>query len=187
MRRPAGDPELPAGSAGERVLEYLGRQVRLITGLDAAVRRREPDSVHRMRVATRRLRGTLRSQRAVLDRRRTRAVADELRWPAGELGTDRDRAVLAERLAERVAELPGELRRGPLERRVAAYTAPPPSGGAAVRAGAGTGRGVRTGAVTWAGDSALFGKTRVHACRVGVPAPGGPASACPEAHPVRGR
>ncbi|MET2717141.1 CHAD domain-containing protein [Streptomyces harbinensis] len=134
VRRPAGDPELPAGSAGERVLEHLGRQVRLITGLDAAVRRREPDSVHRMRVATRRLRGTLRSQWAVLDRRRTRAVADELRWLAGELGTDRDREVLAERLGERVAELPGELRRGPLERRVAAYTAPPPSGGAAVRA-----------------------------------------------------
>ncbi|MFD7511188.1 CHAD domain-containing protein [Streptomyces sp. NPDC059853] len=131
-RRPPG-PVLPPGSAGERVMGYVRRQVRLITDLDPAVRRREPDAVHRMRVATRRLRGVLRSQRAVLDRRRTGPVADELRRLAAELGTDRDREVLAARLAERVAELPDALRRGPLERRVARYTAPPPSGGAALR------------------------------------------------------
>ncbi|MFB7759761.1 CYTH and CHAD domain-containing protein [Streptomyces xiamenensis] len=119
---PRPGPALPAGSAGERVMAYVRRQVRLIVELDPAVRRGVPDSVHRMRVATRRLRSALRSQWAVLDRERTGPIAGELRRLGAELGVDRDREVLARRLGRRLSELEPELRRGPLEQRVAAYT-----------------------------------------------------------------
>ena len=59
---------------------------------DPAIRRDVPDSVHAMRMACRRMRSTLQSFRALLDRERTDAVVAELRWLAGELGGARDLA-----------------------------------------------------------------------------------------------
>ncbi|MCQ4081916.1 CYTH and CHAD domain-containing protein [Streptomyces sp. RB6PN25] len=102
---PAPPPPARPETAGDAVLAYLHKQVRAITELDPAVRRDEPDSVHRMRVATRRLRSALRTYARELDRSVTGPVADELKWLAGVLGAERDREVLAARLADRVAEL----------------------------------------------------------------------------------
>ncbi|MFH8798361.1 CHAD domain-containing protein [Streptomyces sp. NPDC017936] len=118
--RPAG---AAPGSAGEHVLAYLTEQVRTIVALDPAVRRGLPDSVHRMRVACRRLRSGLRSYRSLLDRGVTEPVRAELKWLGGELGAERDQEVLAERLRQGTEELPGELVLGPVAARLKAWDA----------------------------------------------------------------
>ncbi|MGW7521289.1 CYTH and CHAD domain-containing protein [Streptomyces sp. NPDC054796] len=117
-RKVAGKAGKPA-TAGDAVLRYVAEQIRTLVALDPAVRRDLPDSVHRMRVATRRLRSCFRSYGKVLDRDVTRPVGEELKWLAAELGVDRDREVLYGRLAERAAELPEDLRVGPVEVRLA--------------------------------------------------------------------
>jgi CHAD domain-containing protein len=120
----AADPDTPderPGAAGP-VLAYARAQVHAIHELAGPVRANRPDSVHRMRVATRRLRGCFRSYRAVLDRDRTRALGGELGRLAAELGADRDREVLAARFATRLGELPPELILGPVPTRLRART-----------------------------------------------------------------
>ncbi|MFH9420882.1 CHAD domain-containing protein [Streptomyces sp. NPDC017529] len=113
-RKPRDEPR----TAGDVVLAYVGEQVRTITELDPAVRRDLPDSVHRMRVATRRLRSAFRSYDALLDRSATDPVGGELKWLAAELGVDRDREVLVDRLRAGLADLPRELRIGPVAARL---------------------------------------------------------------------
>ncbi|BCK71267.1 CHAD domain-containing protein [Streptomyces libani subsp. rufus] len=105
-------------TAGDVVLRYAREQVRVIIELDPAVRRDLPDAVHRMRVATRRLRSAFRSYTKVLDRAATQPIGVELKWLAAELGVERDREVLTERLREGLAELPGTLRLGPVDARL---------------------------------------------------------------------
>lgn len=100
------EPPASLDTAGEAVLAYLHAQVAAITAYDPAVRRDEEDSVHQMRVSTRRLRSALKSFRRQLDRTATDPVGDELKWLAAVLGMERDREVLADRLAQRVSELP---------------------------------------------------------------------------------
>ncbi|MFF5895984.1 CHAD domain-containing protein [Streptomyces argenteolus] len=116
-RPPPGKPSSPR-TAGDHVLAYVRAQVEALVELDPAVRRDLPDSVHRMRVATRRLRSAFRTYRAVLDRTVTDPLREELKWLAGELGVDRDQEVLDERLRSRVAGLPGELVLGPVGARL---------------------------------------------------------------------
>ncbi|GHD17891.1 CHAD domain-containing protein [Streptomyces violarus] len=110
----AGDPE----TAGDHVLAYVRTQRDAIVELDPAVRRDAEDSVHSMRVATRRLRSTFKSFGSVLDRAATDPVGDELKWLAGELGRDRDREVLTERLTTALDEVPATLVRGPVSERL---------------------------------------------------------------------
>ncbi|MDW6062784.1 CYTH and CHAD domain-containing protein [Streptomyces sp. FXJ1.4098] len=109
-------------TAGDVILDYVRAQIAAIVSLDPAVRLDVPDSVHRMRVATRRLRSCFRSYRKVLDRAVTDPVGDELKWLACELGIDRDREVLTARLEERLAELPDELRTGPVSERLSTWS-----------------------------------------------------------------
>ncbi|MGW2728440.1 CYTH and CHAD domain-containing protein [Streptomyces sp. NPDC001494] len=111
----------PPVTAGDHVLAYLREQRDEILDRDPAVRRDIPDSVHKMRVATRRMRSTFRTFRTVLDPAVTTPVAAELKWLARELGADRDQEVLAERLTNALDELPGELVLGPVPQRVAAW------------------------------------------------------------------
>ncbi|MFI2258755.1 CYTH and CHAD domain-containing protein [Streptomyces tubercidicus] len=105
-------------TAGDVVLSYAREQVRVIIELDPAVRRDLPDAVHRMRVATRRLRSAFRSYTTVLDRAATRPIGNELQWLAAELGVERDREVLTARLRAGMAEVPGTLRLGPVDARL---------------------------------------------------------------------
>lgn len=105
-------------TAGDIVLDYVRRQITAIVTLDPAVRLDTYDSVHRMRVATRRLRSAFRSYRKVLDRTVTDPIGAELKWLAAELGIDRDREVLTARIGERLAEVPVELRLGPVAARL---------------------------------------------------------------------
>src|SRR5258705_4764946 len=64
-RRPAANGQArrhqPPTSAGDIVPAYLRRQAARLASLDPLVRMDEPDSVHQMRVTTRRLRSTLQS------------------------------------------------------------------------------------------------------------------------------
>ncbi|WUH93508.1 CYTH and CHAD domain-containing protein [Streptomyces sp. NBC_00433] len=101
---PSPPPAVP-GSAGQTAVGYLHAQLAAILALDPAVRRDEEDAVHQMRVATRRARSALKSFRKELDRSATDPLGDELKWLAAVLGAERDREVLAERLAARLAEL----------------------------------------------------------------------------------
>jgi len=109
---------LDSEQAGAQVLAYVREQIRALTALDPAVRRDRPDSVHKMRVACRRLRSCLRSYRTVLDRDVTDAIRSELKWLAGELGAERDQEVLMERLSGEIEALPEELVLGPVAARL---------------------------------------------------------------------
>ncbi|MGW1532572.1 CYTH and CHAD domain-containing protein [Streptomyces aureus] len=111
-------PEAAPVTAGDHVLAYLRAQFDAIVELDPAVRRDLPDSVHSMRVATRRMRSTFRSYGKILDRAVTDPIGDELKWLAGELGVDRDHEVLTERLTESLGGLPRTLVSGPVRTRL---------------------------------------------------------------------
>ncbi|MFF4651896.1 CHAD domain-containing protein [Streptomyces sp. NPDC001380] len=122
-------PDLPAApappplrtgraTAADAVLAHLAGHTERLTALDAAVRRDLPDSVHRMRIAARRLRSALKTFAGVLDPAATGPLADELRWLGAELGADRDREVLDARLRGRVAALPAPLVVGPVPARL---------------------------------------------------------------------
>ncbi|MFJ7899387.1 CHAD domain-containing protein [Streptomyces sp. NPDC096198] len=114
--------DTPPATAGDHVLAYVRAQRDALVALDPSVRRDLFDSVHSMRVATRRLRSTFRSFGTVLDRRVTDPVAEDLKWLAGELGVDRDREVLTEHLTRAVSELPGPLVGGPVRNRLRAWS-----------------------------------------------------------------
>jgi CHAD domain-containing protein len=62
-----------------------------------------------MRVATRRLRSTLRGFSSILDPERTRALADELKWLSAQLAEEHDTEVMAERFTQVVHDLPEHL------------------------------------------------------------------------------
>ncbi|MFJ8827174.1 CHAD domain-containing protein [Streptomyces sp. NPDC102467] len=118
----AGAPrEAPAAApvtAGDHILARLREQRDILVELDPAVRRDLPDAVHQMRVATRRLRSAFKTYKKVLDPAVTEPVGQELKWLAGELGIDRDREVLTERLTERIDALPRTLLLGPVRGRL---------------------------------------------------------------------
>ena len=110
-------------TAGEVVLAYLAEQADAIQAADPQVRRGAPDSVHAMRVACRRMRSTMQSFRAVLDRDRTDGLVAELRWLAGQLGGARDFEVQEQRIGAAVNELPPELAMGPVAAEVTRFFA----------------------------------------------------------------
>jgi CHAD domain-containing protein len=90
----------------------------------------EPDSVHQMRVASRRLRSTIRSFRHILRHDATAGLAADLKWLGGVLGGARDAEVLADHLRSSLRQAPVELRIGPVEARIRGHFA---SVGAAAR------------------------------------------------------
>lgn len=119
---PAPRREVDPGTAGAHVLAYLRAQVDAIVAYDPAVRRELPDSVHQLRVATRRLRSAFRTYGKILDRTVTDPVGEELKWLAAELGVDRDQEVLTERLTSRINALPRTLLLGPVRGRLRIWT-----------------------------------------------------------------
>lgn len=116
----AGEPT-PASAAADVVLAYLSMQVQALTHLDPQVRRGQPDSVHQMRVATRRARSALQIFGQVIDRKRTGPLRNELRWLATVLGRTRDAEVLLARLKEGLSAIPAELSPEPAGKRITQY------------------------------------------------------------------
>lgn len=84
-------------AAGSALIDALDDDVDRLLRAESEVRADRPDSVHAMRVATRRLRSLLRSYRGLLRRAPVREIRDELRWLASLLGAARDAEVRADR------------------------------------------------------------------------------------------
>jgi CHAD domain-containing protein len=124
LPEPAHQAPLTSSSrAGQVVLAYLRAYAGRLKSLDPMVRRDEPDAVHQMRVATRRLRSTLRSFGKIIRRDRTQRLAGELKWLGTVLGEARDAEVLAGHLLERLHDAPAELVIGPVQARVQGHFA----------------------------------------------------------------
>jgi CHAD domain-containing protein len=111
-------------TAGDVVLGYLAAQVARLQALDPAVRWNEPDSIHQMRVTTRRLRSTLQTFTKVIPAAATRHLIDELRRFGRVLGDARDGEVLSEHLLAGLDAFPVELVLGPARARIRAHFAP---------------------------------------------------------------
>jgi CHAD domain-containing protein len=115
--------QLTAGSpAGQVVLAYLRKQAAALDSLAPGARRDEPDAVHQMRVATRRLRSTLRTFRRVIGP--AAHLDDELRWLAGVLGDARDAEVLTGHLEAALTTVAKEELIGPVPARIKIHFAP---------------------------------------------------------------
>jgi CHAD domain-containing protein len=120
--RPA--PLTSSSPASQVVLAYLRTHAEGLKSLDPMVRLDEPDAVHQMRVATRRLRSTLRSFGHIIGGGQTRRLASELKWLGSVLGEVRDNEVLAGHLQALLSKTPGELVIGPVQARVQGHFAP---------------------------------------------------------------
>lgn len=119
-----GGHPVPEPSAGDVVVAYLREHGERLAALDPLVRSDEPDSVHQMRVTTRRLRSTLQTFSEVIPRSGTEEILAGLKWLGGVLGEARDAEVLASRLTRNVRAIPAELVLGPVQARVQGHFAP---------------------------------------------------------------
>jgi CHAD domain-containing protein len=119
------EPQLgPSSPAGQVVVSYLRAQAGRLKSLDPMVRADEPDSVHQMRVATRRLRSTFRSFRGIIPRPASEPLATELKWLGDLLGEARDNEVLAGHLQAHLEQVPVEQLVGPVRARLQRHFAP---------------------------------------------------------------
>ena len=84
------------------VLRYAREQRDAIQEYDPGVRHGDPEAVHKMRVATRRLRSTLRTFKRSFPQDQVEFLQPELKWLAGELGEVRDGQVLEHKLLDAV-------------------------------------------------------------------------------------
>ncbi|MGI8683324.1 MAG: CHAD domain-containing protein [Mycobacteriales bacterium] len=108
----------PADSARAALVAHLTTNVRAFLAQDSRVRRDEPDSVHQMRVAARRLRSALRTFGPLVETAWADALREELAWVADVLGGARDGEVLLARLLGDLATLPAEVVLGPVADRL---------------------------------------------------------------------
>src|SRR5579863_617507 len=120
----AGTQPSRDSSAGDVVLAYLRIQAHTLRTFEPEVRAGEPDSVHQMRVATRRLRAAIRTFGQVIPHADTEHVAAELQWLGHELGAARDGEVLSGHLRDSLRSTPPELLIGPVQARVQGHYAP---------------------------------------------------------------
>jgi CHAD domain-containing protein len=100
------------------VQRAVAEQVDELVVWDRAVRADVYDSVHQMRVTTRKIRSLLKDAQAGLPDDTHAWVLDELRELAGVLGVARDAEVLAQRYEEELGTLSPELVRGPVRERL---------------------------------------------------------------------
>ncbi|WP_305790068.1 CYTH and CHAD domain-containing protein [Symbioplanes lichenis] len=117
---PAAGPSKLARALGDRlskaqrrrprkpgpVLRYALEQRDALAEHDPGVRAGDAEAVHKMRVATRRLRSTLKTFKASFDQERATPLRDELKWLAAELGAVRDAQVLGQKLGDVAADFP---------------------------------------------------------------------------------
>src|SRR4029077_7366986 len=120
----AGSKPKPSASGGEEIQPYLKVQVATLRSLEPKVRADEFDSVHQMRVTTRRLRATLQTFGTVIPRPAPSQVAAELKWLGGLLGEARDGEVLPRHLLASLETVPVELLIGPVQARIQGHSAP---------------------------------------------------------------
>jgi len=93
-------------SAGEALAVALGNEYRELLIHDPGTRRGvDPEDLHQLRVATRRLRAFLRAAGALVEKEWAMALREELGWLGGHLGPARDLDVMLDRLRNEVAAL----------------------------------------------------------------------------------
>ncbi|TRW88246.1 CYTH and CHAD domain-containing protein [Mycolicibacterium sp. 018/SC-01/001] len=115
LETPADDgPEVPDDPVHRAVAE----QVAELIAWDRAVRSDVYDSVHQMRVTTRKIRSLLQSSEGAFGITDDAWVLGELRELAAVLGVARDAEVLAERYEQALDGLPDDLVRGPVRERL---------------------------------------------------------------------
>jgi CHAD domain-containing protein len=113
-----GVTEEPAPKSKDPVRRAVAEQVDELLVWDRAVRADAWDSVHQMRVVTRKIRSLLQASEGSFGISDDAWVLDELRLLAGVLGTARDAEVLAEKYEKALDQLPDELIRGPIRERL---------------------------------------------------------------------
>ncbi len=119
-------PELPPAAAElglrstarEVIQAYLSTQASALLDADLRVRLDAPDSIHDLRVASRRIRSSLRTFRPLLEAERARDLEARLRDIGLQLGVARDNEVLLERLLAALDGLPEIYVLGPVRRRL---------------------------------------------------------------------
>jgi CHAD domain-containing protein len=110
--------QLSRASAAQVLIAYLSEQVAELHRQDGRLRADSPGSVHKLRIAARRVRSALKTYRPLFEPGATDEVGDELRWLGSALGDARDAQVLRERLHLMVAAEPPELVLGPVLTRI---------------------------------------------------------------------
>ncbi|HZB18361.1 MAG TPA: CYTH and CHAD domain-containing protein [Blastococcus sp.] len=84
--------------AGDVLLAHIREQVEQVRAQDLPVRLDRPDAVHKMRVASRRLRSALTTFEPLVQSEVAGSLGGELKWLAGELGAARDAEVMRDRV-----------------------------------------------------------------------------------------
>ncbi|EFC84515.1 CHAD domain-containing protein [Parafrankia sp. EUN1f] len=118
LRRPSSRGADAEENAGEIVRGYLATQTRTLLAADARVRLGDPESVHDLRVAARRLRSSLRTFRRLFDPTPTRALQDRLRELNLLLNPARDGEVQLDRFTTAIEALDDRDLLGPVAARV---------------------------------------------------------------------
>ncbi|ULE32050.1 CYTH and CHAD domain-containing protein [Mycobacterium sp. IDR2000157661] len=120
LARVLGDTPVPdeAPEPLDPIHRAVAEQVDALIEWDRAVRADVWDSVHQMRVTTRKIRSLLQSARDTFGISGDAWILDELRQLAAILGVARDAEVLAERYERALEGLPAELIRGPVRERL---------------------------------------------------------------------
>ncbi|WIY00240.1 CYTH and CHAD domain-containing protein [Amycolatopsis mongoliensis] len=122
-RVPAPPRDRKKPTAGDVVLTSLREHYARLRRADVGVRLDVEDSVHQMRVATRKLRSALRTFGSIVDEEKTAPLAAELKWLGQQLAPARDAEVSEERLREQLDDIPSELLFGPLRQYLTRYFA----------------------------------------------------------------
>lgn len=112
-RYPADLTPVPRPRSKDRasavLLSYVNEQVRALKTHDPGVRDGDPDAVHQLRVAARKIRSVLSSFRELTDKDEARFLRAELQWLAGTVGTARDLDVMRTHLTQAIDAEPPEL------------------------------------------------------------------------------
>lgn len=115
LARPEDDAAAPSRDPVHRA---VAEQVAEMLVWDRAVRADAWDSVHQMRVVTRKIRSLLRASEDSFGIDDDAWILEELKLLAGVLGIARDAEVLAEKYEKELDALPSELIRGPVRERL---------------------------------------------------------------------
>ena len=112
LSQPRKPPQSP-------VIAYARQQRDDLAAFDPGVRRGEPEAVHKMRVATRRLRSALKTFKRSFDPATAPGIAEDLKWLAHLLGEVRDGQVLSHKLLTAVEQEGAEF--APVADRIQGY------------------------------------------------------------------
>jgi len=95
-----GSPALPADATSAQAFRAIAQACagQLLINQDCLIETRDPEAIHQMRVALRRLRSAMNIFKGLLDTPETAKIKDELRWLQGLLGPARDTDVFIEEI-----------------------------------------------------------------------------------------